>query len=427
MHAASVTGTTLLVTAGGGAGQLAVDFTPALPAAMVAAGAVLLGNVARAGHGETQNEENLGDGDGGQLFQSFTLSKAPLSRTPSAKTVGGTPALDVLVDGVRWNAVDSLYGQGASARVYTLTEQEDVKTRIGFGDGRSGARLPSGRGNILARYRKDIGLDGMVAAGQLNILLTRPPGLRDARNPAPAESGAEPEVIAQARTKAPNSARTFGRVVSIEDFAWLATASGEVAKAKPTWVWRGLDRVVHLTVAAQGRGDLSPLALARLHAALDAARDPNHALLLANALRVPIRIAAKLVVEPDRERDAVLAAARSRLLDFFSFARAQLGLAVHASQVIATLQATQGIAGVDPDRLHFNGAEGWTVVQLAARGATAKPAQAHLRLFAARAPAAALFDPFAAPLLAADVEVVPAEIATLADVALTLTATGGIG
>ena len=85
----------------------------------------------------------------------------------------------------------------------------------------------------------------------------------------------------------------------------LATASGEIAKARPTWVWRGLDRIVHLTVAAQGGGDLSALALQRLHALLDAARDPNHLLLLANALRVPIRIEAKLVVQPDRERDVI--------------------------------------------------------------------------------------------------------------------------
>ena len=36
-------------------------------------------------------------------------------------------------------------------------------------------------------------------------------------------------------------------------------------------------------------------------------------------------------------------------------------------------------------------------------------------------------DPVAAPLLAAAVEVIPAEIATLADVDLALTASGGIG
>ncbi|SAL80240.1 hypothetical protein AWB71_06074 [Caballeronia peredens] len=424
VHAATVTGTAAVA---GFADHLAIDFTPALPLAMTARDAVLLGNVVRAGHGETQHEETLGNGDGGQAFASFVPSQGPVSRRPSARDVRGAAALDVLVDGVRWNETPSLYGRGPDERVYTLTEIEDQKTEIGFGDGRTGARLPSGRGNVVARYRKGLGLDGMVAAGALNILLTRPPGLRDAANPAAAESGADPEDIALARENAPSSVRTFGRIVAIDDFARLATASGEIAKAKADWVWRALDRIVHLTVAAQGGGDLSSTALARLHAAMDAARDPNYALLLANALRVPVRIEAKLTVAPDRERDVVLADARAVLLDRLSFAQAELGRALHASQVIATLQATAGVLGVDLDVLHFRDAASWSAAQLASRGATARPDQPHLRLFAARAPAAAGSDPIAAAIIAAGAEVVPAEIATLADADLKLTATGGIG
>ena len=83
--------------------------------------------------------------------------------------------------------------------------------------------------------------------------------------------------------------------------------------------------------------------------------------------------------------------------------------------------------GVDLDRLQFRDAASWTAAQLAARGADSRPGQPHLRLFTARAPAAAAGDPVAAPLLAAAVEVIPAEIATLADVDLALTASGGIG
>lgn len=440
IHAASVTATSVLA---GFSDHLAVDFTPALPQPMAAGAAVLHGNVVRAGHGETQFDEVLGDGDGGKAFMRFALSKAPLTRRPSARLLAGEAALDLRVNGVRWTEVASLFDHGPDERIYTLTEDEDQKTQIQFGDGRTGARLPSGSGNLVARYRKGLGLAGCVAAGQLSILLARPPGLRDAINPAAAESGADPEDIALARDNAPSSVRTFGRIVAIDDFARLATASGEIALARADWVWRGLDRIVHLTVAttaataaaitataapaATTAGDLSPTALARLHASLDAARDPNIALLLANALRVPIRVAAKLVVDPDQARDAVLDAARARLLARLSFAGTGLGQALHASQVIATLQATPGVLGVDLDRLHFRDAAAWTPAQLAARGATARPDQPHLRLFAARAPAAAGADPIAAPLLAVAAEVIPAEIATLADVDLVLTASGGIG
>lgn len=422
VHAAMVTGTATLPDQ-----HRAIDFTPALPAPIAAKDAVLLGNIARAGHGETQNDEVLGDGDGGRVFQAWSLGKPDLSRRPSARSLLGEAELRVLVDGVRWDEVDSLYGQAQDAPVYTVREQGDRKALIRFGDGRTGASLPSGRGNVVARYRRGLGLAGLVDPGKLNILLTRPPGLRDATNPAAAEGGADAESLDQVRNNAPASVRTFGRIVSLDDFAWLATASGEIAKAKATWVWRGLDRSVHLTVAAQGGGDLSVLAMQRLHAALTAARDPNHTLLVGNALRVPIRVQAKLVVLPAFVRDDVLEAARRALLEHFSFARAELGRALHASQVITVLQATRGVDGVDLDALHFRDAGGWSAAQRAARGVTAAPNQTHLRIFAARPSEQAKLDPAAQALINAGVEVVPAELATLADADLELSASGGIG
>lgn len=423
VHVAHVTGSEPV---GDFPDHLAVDFSPPLALALDAHKAVMYGNVARAGHGETQMQETLGDGDGGALFQSFGLARSPLTRLPSARDIGGLAALDVLVDEVRWQEVPSLSGQTADARVYTLRNEADGMTRIRFGDGTSGARLPSGRGNVVARYRQGLGQVGMLEAGQLSVLLSRPPGLRDALNPAAAEAGADPEPLDQARSNAPASVLTFGRIVAIDDFAHLATISGEIAKARADWVWRRLDRIVHLTIAAQGGGDLSTVAMARLHAALDGARDPNHLLLLGNAVRVPLQIAAKLVVADDHERDVVMATARSALLRLFSFAVAELGQAVHASRVITVLQTIEGVVGLDLDVLHFKDASSWSAAALAVRGASTRPDQPHLRIFAARAPLAATGDPLAQDLLTAGVEIVPAEIATLADADLQLSASGGI-
>lgn len=422
VHAAEVTGTAALAD-----GSRAVDFTPALPAAIAAKDAIFWGNVARAGHGETQPPEVLGDGDGSVVFQSWALGKPALSRRPSPASVMGEPELAVLVDDVHWQAVASLFGQAADAPVFRLVEGDDERTVIEFGDGRTGARLPSGRGNVVAHYRKGSGLAGRVRAHALSILLSRPPGLREATNPSAAEGGADPETIEQARDNAPASVRTFGRIVSLEDFASLATASGEIAKAEASWVWRGLERCVHLTVAAQGGGSLSSKAMARLHAALTAARDPNHVLLVGQALAVPVTVKAKLTVLPSFVRDSVLAAARTRLLDHLSFAKGELGRSLHASRVITVLQSVDGVDAVDLDALHFKGWTSWTAPALAARGATASPLQPHLRLYAARPAAQAAADPLAASLLAAGAWVVPAELATLADGDLDLSASGGIG
>ena len=422
VHAAEVTGSVVLAD-----GSRAIDFMPALPAPVDAADAVLWGNVARAGHGETQPPETLGDGNGSAVFQSWSLGKPDLSRRPSPKSPMGEPELTLLADGVRWQPVESLYGEKFDATVFRLGERDDRKARLTFGDGRTGARLPTGSGNVVAHYRKGSGLAGLVAAHKLSILLSRPPGLRDATNPAPAEGGADPETIEDARANAPASVRTFGRIVALDDFARVATASGEIVKARADRVWRGLDVSVHLTVAAEGGSPLSPVAMARLHAALDAARDPHHVLLVQNALPVPIVVEARLVVLPSFLRAAVLEAAAARLLDHLSFAQAELGRSLHASRIITVLQATDGVDGVDLDLLHFKGWSTWSPAALAARGATSAPGQPHLRLFGARPARAALADPLVAPLLAAGHEVIPAELATLAQSDLALSATGGIG
>ena len=129
--------------------------------------------------------------------------------------------------------------------------------------------------------------------------LDRPKGLKEVVNPIPATGGANPETLAQARTNAPNTVKTFGRIVSLQDFEDVARASGEVAKARATWVWDGTARAIHLTVAGQQGGILSPDDLRALHSSLAARRDPNPVLLLPDSfVRVPIGLAGTIRVDP---------------------------------------------------------------------------------------------------------------------------------
>jgi hypothetical protein len=132
---------------------------------------------------------------------------------------------------------------------------------------------------------------------------------------------------------------------------------------------------------------------------------------------------------PDRPHEDVRQAAAAALLDFLSFDRMPLATPVHKSQVVAVLQATDGVLGVDLDLFHYRGFAGWSPAALAARGATADPVQPHLRIFAARSPGEAAADPLAAAILAAvpPPEVVPAEQAVADADDIVLTAEGGIG
>ena len=407
--------------------HLLVSFTPALPKPLERGTAVMRANVAWAGHGEPQAPEILGSGDGTKPFQRFSLRKAPLTFRPSGTKPAGESTLALTVNGERWREAESLLAAGPNDKVYALRQNDDGTTAVLFGDGRNGARLPTGSGNVPAVYRQGLGLEGRVKAGQLSILLTRPPGLKEAVNPLPAEGGADPETLDQARTTAPTTVLTMGRAVSLLDFARLAEASGEVARAAATWVWRGLEKAVHLTVAAQGGAALSDEALRRLHRALDAARDPNQALLLGNVLRLGLRIEGTVFVEPAFERDAVLEAARRALLAAFAFERVAFADAVHLSDVHAVLHTVAGVRGVDLDTFHYAGWTDLDTVQLRARDATADPLQPHLRFFAARPRAQALGDPLVTGLLGVTLpEVVPAEQAELEPGNLRLTGRGGL-
>lgn len=360
---------------------LAITLQPDSPFQFSASSAVLLGNVALASHGETVTDEVLGDGTASAAFQKFELQKDPLTYIPSAKPGGAESTLRVKVNNILWTEVPSLFGRKPVDSVYTTRITDDGTVSVGFGDGRSGARLPSGRGNVVVDYRVGAGLDGRVAAGSLRTPLDLPIGLKSVTNPAEATGGADPESIEQARENAPTTVRTFGRAVSLRDFEDLVRSSGEIAKASATWVWDREARAVHLTIAAQEGQFFTASDLTRLHASLNTQRDPNHALFLDNYVPVYVVVKATVRVEPSFIASKVGDAAMTTLLNALSFDSLQFGQPLALSDIYAVLQQVEGIGSVDIDMFHFkNQSAGF----LAARGATADPVQRRLRIFPAR-------------------------------------------
>ena len=150
---------------------------------------------------------------------------------------------------------------------------------VRFGDGETGARVPTGA-EIVARYREGLGLAGLVRAGSLTNAVDRPVGLKAVTNQLPASGAGEPETLDDARTSAPITVRTLGRVVSLCDFADAALESALVAKSRAVHVWNSgrLAHVVRLVVAGERGTELEPRSLTDLLADLDARRDPNRLL-----------------------------------------------------------------------------------------------------------------------------------------------------
>lgn len=418
-HVAQVTAAWVAPDFVDGPGHLMIGIDP--PIGLPMNTATLNGNVVEASHGETPNpvDEPLGNGDAGKLFQQFPLRRAPLTYLPSEAGVAGQAQLEIRVNGELWKEAESFFGHGPRDRIYTLRQAEDASTLVTFGDGKTGARLPSGAMNVVARYRTGLGLPGNVKADQINIPLERPAGLRGVGNAFAAEGAADPEPLSDARHAAPTTVRTFGRAVSLEDFASIATASGLIARASATWVWRRLEKAIHLTVAAQGGGRLSAGGLKLLFRELARVRDPNHPLMLGNLNRVPVVVVAKIMRSPEHLADDVLASARRAMLDLFAFEAMPLAAAVHESSVIAALQRARGVVAVDLDLFHLKGFDTLTPTELALRSTTADWVQPHIRVYPARPTPAnpALIDRFARQSFIDGIapDVLPAEQAWIED------------
>ena len=124
------------------------------------------GNLVAATQGKAEREATLGNGDSRQPFQTFKLPKAPLTYlTDPGSTPPEVPELQIFVEDRLWRRVPSFFTASATDEVYIVREDAEGTSWVQFGDGKTGARLPSGAGNVVARYRTGIGAFGPLEEG----------------------------------------------------------------------------------------------------------------------------------------------------------------------------------------------------------------------------------------------------------------------
>lgn len=318
---------------------------------------VLLGNVARATHGESKGEV-LGGGDASKPFRTFSLQGSPLTYIPSADPSGAASTLRIRVNGVVWEERPTLFGLGPRDRNHSVSIGEEGKVTVEFGDGATGARVPTGTENVEAAYRVGTGRAGNVKAEQLSLLQSRPLGVRSVRNPLPAAGGADPESRDEARTNAPRTVLTLGRVVSLIDFEDFARAFAGIAKAQAVAVWSGETRIVFVTVAGiDGRAvDEQSVTYRNLVRAIRAAGDLRQPFEVRSYEPVTFDVAAGLFLDPGYDWDRVRLSVVQALRAAYSFEARDFGQPVTASEVVATIQRIEGVLAVDLDRLNVTGA-----------------------------------------------------------------------
>jgi hypothetical protein len=313
-------------------------------------------NTVKATNGETV-KETLGSGNGALTHQSFTLKKPPLTYTSASTPSGGDSSLELRVDSVLWEEASSLYGLTPRDEKYTVRIEDGGSVNILFGDGISGARLPTGEFNVTAVYRSGTGLAGQVDAGLLTLLKTRPLGVKSVTNPLAASGAADPEKMEDARTNAPLTVRTLDRIVSLQDYEDFARTFSGIGKAQAVALWSGEHQLVHLTIAgADGKPvDLTSDLYKNLVDAIHAVRDPAQMMRVEQFDSLLFNLKASLVIDTRYIAADVLSNAETALKEAFKFAKRAFGQSVSATEVVTILQGVEGVIAVDLDALHLTG------------------------------------------------------------------------
>jgi predicted phage baseplate assembly protein len=324
----------------------------------------IYGNVARATHGETRTEV-LGSGDASKPMQSFTLKQSPLTYVSAPTASGVESTLKARVNDVLWHETDTLAGLAPTDRLYVTKADEAGATTVVFGNGRQGARLPTGNENVRATYRAGIGKPGNLKAAQINQPTTKPLGVKGVVNPLAATGGADRESRDEARRNAPLAVMALDRLVSTRDYEDFARTFAGVSKASASRLSDGRRRVVHVTIAGADDVPISKNSdlYKNLREALHKFGDPFQPVELETRYLKTLFMSANVKIHPDYLWESVETKVRAALLERFSFYRRDLGQDALLSEAIAAAQSVEGVVYVDFD-LFDDVAEGVSVEEL---------------------------------------------------------------
>jgi hypothetical protein len=332
---------------------------------------VAYGNVVDATQGHGEREAVLGNGDSREAFQTFKLPKAPLTYHVSAGAAPPeVPQLEVYVGERKWRREAAFFGHGPLEEIYIVREDADGASWVQFGDGNTGARLPSGLGNVRARYRTGIGAHGALREGTNVQAGGRLDRLDKIRLLGVATGGDEPEDGENARAAAPGKVTSLNRLVSIADHETEALAIAGVWRVAARWSLVDNVPAIVLTILMKtGRG-------AELGAVRDVLAEQNRC---RGAQRFPIVVEAgaleylyldaSIAIDPAADEAGVIAAIEAALglagaetgglgasRGLFAAGRRRFGEREYATRVEGTLQNVPGVLWAKANALGTLGA-----------------------------------------------------------------------
>ncbi len=315
---------------------------------------MIYANVVVATHGETV-QEVLGSGESTQINQRFSLKKTPLTFVPSINH-GFENTLEVRVNDMVWTQSPSLHNLNESDKSYKVQIGDDGKITIIFGDGKNGARLPTGVENVRANYRWGIGPDGIVPAGSLTLMQARPRGIRSVTNPLPAFGAESPESILDMRQHLPRTILTLDRIVSLKDYEDFAGTFPGIAKAQVRIFHLKSGRLIHITIASSEGTVMDPPTglIKNLLKAIEGAGNSLNRVEIRSAQLRTFSIEAGVLVDERFTLEKVFDQVKALLKREFSFENRALGQSVSDSEVISCMQRVEGVVALDLNRMELD-------------------------------------------------------------------------
>ncbi|MBL8632168.1 MAG: baseplate J/gp47 family protein [Myxococcales bacterium] len=354
----------------------------ALPFALTAERARIVGNVVLADHGYSlPDAEELTHSEdrkrpqltlGPLTWQTLVMSAGqPVLFDPSAaasSAMSGTDGPETLLrpvislsdeDGASWQARRDLLRSGMHDRDFVVESEDDGRTFLRFGDGANGQRAT---GRLLARYRIGCGTVGNIGAESLGHIASALPGLVSIRNPLPAVGGCDPESIEQVRLLAPHRFQTQERAVSSDDYIRIAKRYPTVRDVLVSRRYTGSYYTISLTVVRRGGLALDQRFRDGLLAHLDRFRMAGHVLRIVDPVLIPLDLKLLVGIASGHFRSDVLSSLYAALgpgstdaPGFFHPDRQTLGQPVYLSQLVREAMQVRGVTWVEPVRFRRYG------------------------------------------------------------------------
>lgn len=305
---------------------------------------VLYGNVALAGHGQARPEKVYGGGD--ITSAGLPVALKSVAFTADRQLPGGVrAALEVTVEGERWEQVGHLHDSGPEDRHYAVRYTEDGELVLRFGDGRRGRRVPARRGNVRIDWREGCGPAGNLPAGALERLASPDPRLSGVRQPLPAVGGNDVEGRESLRRSAPATLLTFDRAVSLTDFTALAASHSSVwrARARPGPARTRRARAVTVVVLPAG-GEAASRLLDSLAAYLQSHAAPGIRVEVVRAAAVRVFLNVRLRIDTAGfDPEPVVEAVRRELQGRLALAERDIGEPLTIAEVFRRIEAVDGV------------------------------------------------------------------------------------